>query len=622
MFDSMNRSGWLAWVLATALGGAAGGQDSAFQSLADTVRKEVGLAVEKERFKAEFPLARESAQSLFQVVVQVVRGGGGGGGGGDNWRYYAGSGENEVQFEIRREGQNGLDRVSLEENRIPFRSLTLETLENGQLTCLAYTPGRGEVTYLIQRDGQPITLISVAGGKSGVVSAESVGGLYLQNRDVLSAAGSSFEQAGVGNSFGGFVAGLLAELADSLLPRETDDRPVRAILERMGSLKFKEREAATEELQRRFGEWEPLIARFAEDESLSPEVRSRLKRILDMELSPERKAARRLIREQELDSDIGLLLQAWEAARSRGEESPIAQLDQAFSKRLSELTGESPGAELATWRDWWKTQAGATEIEPAPSTPLQPKPFRLEAVRGEAERLCWLEVDATGRLGFHRKAWGDEFQGKTPQQLRDELLEFARQQNVPHGWIRASTALDGQGPEHLLFEKLAEASSRLASEKPRMFVAGRQTGGGSGRNAAFETDLIAGGLTTTEGKQGGIPFQKALLEKPEPLLRIGLVDLSTGNRMDLYQDSNRFSLLLVAPTAQALWLATETQEGFVLHDLRATGSRTITAKNYAAFVEQERASGYFADVWVPTLHAFCIQLGEAAAGKLTTPPRE
>ena len=606
----INVRSFLVGLLASSIAATAANaqEGSGFEAIGKAIEDQISLKVKADRFQVDFPDDRESAQAIYMQLSSLLFGGGGGGG-GSTWNYHAGGPYSEAYFEVRR-GDNrnrmvDLDSLIVQENIHPFRELNVRKFSDQLLTSLASDLINQELVWLVQEKDKPIAMYYVKGERAGRVTGATVTELFSTDKKVLSDAGEAFAKFGFQNSYSGFHETLLNEVADHVIPMEMDETAFLEVVARMKSAKFMEREGATKEINDSFENWEPLIAKYSKDENQSPEIRSRLKKILNQNLSTKQLSARNLIEQKSLLEEPATVLEAWKASQANDKDAKHAKW---FAERLRQLTKQEMGDSIEEWEEWVTAQSGAKPEAPAVPTPVTLTESKFPYFASEISRLCKLHVSTSGRLEFDRKSWAAYFGNRTPSQLADELREFAANNQIPRSWVSPGNNLQQTEPQHLLLRMIGDRCYEAESNQH----AHRGFNYSNDKSETFQSPHLNGSLRMTPGRVRNAIGRRVLgnlVPKSEFInLKIGET-YPSGPQVQIYENNSVFSMLLVAPADGALLFVRSSEEGFLVHDLRPDAQFSVSTASFSEFVKEHRE--YFENSFCQSLAAFCIDLSEA-----------
>ncbi len=126
---------------------------------------------------------------------------------------------------------------------------------------------------------------------------------------------------------------------------------VQGLIDQLGGGKFRDRQAANEQLQANYVRWLGPIQAAAVDPTTPAEARARLRTIIDAHRGEHRQ--RELIWQLGLHEDVGYLIELLDRVKDKQAETVAA--------RIRALTGQDLGADAAAWDRWWQQQGGQGE---------------------------------------------------------------------------------------------------------------------------------------------------------------------------------------------------------------------------------------------------------------------
>ena len=172
-----------------------------------------------------------------------------------------------------------------------------------------------------------------------------------------------------------------------------------------------------------------------------------------MEKLPVAKAvARRLISEGECVKVPELIMEAWRIARKKD-----VGVDQHFLRQMNRIS-EANADSFAKWNEVYSSsQKQSPEVDPVFLEPVALSKSAFPDFRNSVERLLVTEVEDDKKIRLSFKAWGREYNNRTPTQLYEELEKFAKDRNLPASWLIPKSRVQLQSHEQLLFERIKEA---------------------------------------------------------------------------------------------------------------------------------------------------------------------
>ena len=243
-------------------------EDSKFKQMAEALRSEIKLEIEKQTGKIELkiPQSREDAQALYSSLNSILGYGGGGGGSQTSWHYTSGNPDyTEASFRIQhfQDGAGRNDSIRCLENVPPYRRVEIDKWNDGRITILFIDP-TSDVLGRLAQGKEKVQLWLKKQNRCLAVSASSFKELVGGSGKVVSEFGELLTECGIANRYGAFYPVLLEEVGKSILPPQETSPAFLRVLEDLASKKFKVREQASESVRKRFVELEPRYLKICE----------------------------------------------------------------------------------------------------------------------------------------------------------------------------------------------------------------------------------------------------------------------------------------------------------------------------------------------------------------------
>ncbi|HEY1068430.1 MAG TPA: hypothetical protein VGE52_20065 [Pirellulales bacterium] len=242
--------------------------------------------------------------------------------------------------------------MSFEEENAPGRKLELNDDGQGVFRLTLSNRAGTLLLVLVQSSNGRFSVADVRGDRAQANSAASFLDFYRSQRSfvehdlypLLAKLGVVVPAASDSPEVQRAVLARLRPLNDA------DGRRGEELLAALDSDDFQEREKAEADLNMEFDRFRPLIIAAAGDDGASPEVRTRLKRLLSRRHDAEQ--IEELIDALQLLGDAGYLLTLHAAASEEQRPHVFASLER--------LTGQTFGADLAKWKTWLDAQPART----------------------------------------------------------------------------------------------------------------------------------------------------------------------------------------------------------------------------------------------------------------------
>ncbi len=237
------------------------------------------------------------------------------------------------------------------------------------------------------------------------------------------------------------------------------------------SPEYQIREATVKRIESEFDSWSAQVRRGIETSTLSVQARTGLSKIMKSKGSRNSKQVTEIISSLDLANDPEVLVRVMEGSPKN--------TSLAIAKRLEEVTGQSFGNNVSAWKEFVsKTRSANNGSEVAQRTSNSDNDWPLPEIAEENQldifqhsaeelsRLVRLTVSEQGHLMLDRKAWQEDFGGKSIKQLSKEMGDELAERNLPNSWLKNSEAIakDLYGLEHVLVESLNDHLAKLPTK--------------------------------------------------------------------------------------------------------------------------------------------------------------
>ncbi|MEM7454223.1 MAG: hypothetical protein AAF456_07690 [Planctomycetota bacterium] len=272
---------------------------------------------------------------LNDIVESVGQPRGGGGGGHDSFRWRRSTDELSAQIIAT------VDEFQFEFNELNGARRRWIMTDSGAGTFL-FTFISSEILLDLRQDSDRTRLAIIAGDDARVFAGDSFSDLASNHPEPLnSVLFPLFDQLGFKKPLSFEKAAVLEAAIEKIRATQQDDMDVIALLDELNSDSFTGRDAAQEELTINYFKWEHLINDFSGERDWHPEAEERLHRI---KLGLSNTLIHDFIDNRDLLNSPEALLDVYELADDSDKAIVLS--------RLEEITGESFGDDIASWRDW------------------------------------------------------------------------------------------------------------------------------------------------------------------------------------------------------------------------------------------------------------------------------
>lgn len=502
----------------------------------------------------------------------------------------------------------GLKTFGGYENESRWRSFLMESIADREFFFVSNDPSKREFVFGVRPPDRPALLAFVQGNDSFCQSAKTFGSCVTDARG-FSRLGQALKEIGLNNDFEGVEAIILSEVANELTIEPGDKEEFKLLLGLLDSDEYRVREDASKDIADSFSAWEAYIREYLRQTDAKPETKARLNKLLRQKVSPRRQIAAENIERGNLLEDPRWVVDAWAAS-----ENIDSVKQRKFVAHLQAIVGENVGETLEDWQSWLDSQ----EINPKILQTAQDCPSALlvndsnfKYARKELSDLFRFEISNDGRLAFDRNSWIECFGNRTPIEMHNDLVEYAKRKQLPLDWLTQKRTLNGLGPQHLLFRKIGDRF-----EKPdtfRRFRAGLPMIQELRNYLYFKGDLTLS--LDDQDDRSPLTREQILSKHNEKGIRIRFRDPDMfGMRLEITRHPQWINWFLLAPKENAVLYLHDSKDGFVLHDLRADQSISVSTKTFSEFRKQYPE--YFEKSFCKTLQNIGINLSESAGGPL------
>ncbi|MCA9106166.1 MAG: hypothetical protein KDA83_12100 [Planctomycetales bacterium] len=518
---------------------------------------------------------REFQQALFSNAGQF--GGGGTSSSGDG---------RQITMNINWQRLNGMARISMQapsegelrfsENDYLRRSLTCRWTAEGDLEFSVWSPSEPLFLQLKTSAEGPMTLVFLG----------ATGGAFLQGQEftaMLRTLDSESRDQ---------MLGAIRRLGLPLPPTPYEPAVMEVVRQRLALTideaertefqnlvadfddnAFEKREACSSRLKQEFARWRDLISVSLDDEAFSLEARSRMREVFRELVPSEERETLETAVDLGLTDDPGYLVFLLADTDAEGQ-TPIIE-------RLTAITSLDHGGDIAAWRD----AIAPGETLPADGTLETPEfpsgsqdPGQLEKIRESIATLVRFTM-TDDQLVFDQAIWQEPYQGRTIQEVNEEILATLEQYHLPRTlWQGDQLERLGDAAYPVALVMGMESVVRGLPSQAGAFV---QSGNnGVGPNPQFTWNAVSVRLVTQDvpnrnvrqvnnaAEQGPARFDFAIAELTDPGrdLRFGCRPNSDEAYLALFDHRNgtMFNLSGSQASGWTLHLVTDSQ-GLVDH---------------------------------------------------------
>ncbi len=236
---------------------------------------------------------------------------------------------------------------------------------------------------------------------------------------------------------------------------------------------FEQRQQVTLDITKQYEQWQHLIQRVVTDSEYPVEVRSRLKKILESQVSGGERERMQLVIGANLNTDVDYLIWLWAQRRNGVSEKQYAMDEpQPFiQSHLQLLTGNDFGDDLNAWQEWWRSEAEPQpKLDNSKKVSLNEQLFGsmgpLDASQKVLSQLIEFKIENRD-LVLDRDRWSKPFDGKPIQEINEEIAGLVAGRNFPTGWYQPGGRYTVESTDHpqVIFENLAEVLGPNQQEK-------------------------------------------------------------------------------------------------------------------------------------------------------------
>ncbi len=563
-------------------------EKGALQPLNKQLKEMVPLLWNQGELKAGFEKDSEKVKTLYNAMRASVGGGSASySSGGERYRYSF-TATKATGLITRGYNNDNNFEITLSELVSPMRSMKLvETKEGGVNLMITSTEFPYMFRFKQTADGR-VVVQELAGLE--IFSANELSFAhfcskhsdFLRNRFVpaLKSVGLEPPATPYGESVQTEVLRLLSP------PDASSLAEFKAVVENLDSSEYKIREETQKLLTKKFSEYQDLFPRLISESSLSPEIRSRLGKIMKSESKAEDLVVSDVVRQTRLLEDPRYLV--WLLNQRKPEERG------KIVDKLNELTKQELTADLDQWNEWASERYAAVPVEydEEPKFDFLSQKGMLDNVADHTRKLVQFKTQGD-HLIFDKSHWKELFGGLTTKEASDEILEVMKKHNFPASWF--NSVADGQentaGYAQVLFTGMQASLTNTTRRVGNIYLQAHTA------NRTFTVGGLKADLKTQSNEQRG----RGNNNPPDQFKLI--LEETTGpmRTLTVYVDkSKRVRLSLVNMEADSIIQLIELQkESWVLHDVRGTSLNAINGSSFAELYKNNPQ--YFDEEFFPIM---------------------
>jgi len=377
----------------------------------------------------------------------------------------------------------------------------------------------------------------------------------------------------------------------------------QSAIDDLNAQSFAEREAAMKSLEDKFDQWRDLIQSTIDDDQLSVEIRTRLKKIFETKATKKEVGDLEIVQQGKLEDDATYLI--WLLGKIEADEQTASEeVKKILVARIEKLTGKKLGNDLKKWQAW----VGDNQDEPKPEE-MAPTISNQEilALNGTLEsaskhigRLIRLKQNEGDNLELDREHWAKTFGGKTIKELTTQVQNQIKEANLPKSWFEpgGDNSIASAGYPQVLFELIQEEHSSNQDIYSRGIRGWRrQTTDNfdrkfTGRNLAGELKFEKRGL-----------FQFSLTEANSEKRKLFFKQNRNGTVLFNLDYPGKDALIRIVQNGDP-----DSENRFSVFDLRGPAVKVYRAKSFADFKNKEKK--YAESLLLPLLKRFEIKISE------------
>ena len=574
------------------------------KGLLDQVAEPIGKLVElkwkNDHVVAEFKAERNE---VYQIINEIQKIGGWGGssssGGTKGWSYtFYGQ---KISGEYRTTGKEGEQNVfkitELTENQ---RTLIV----TGNDESFSLTINSGNSPYLLrvkQLPSRQIIVQEINGVRVESFQAENFATLVREHVEFSeNRLFPALKRFGLGDLMTPYSDVVRLHVLSMLSPLTSDEaKEFKQLADKLNSRSFQEREKAMAELKAIVPQKREFFARAMNDPQFSPEVKQRIRKIMESETEMETSAALKIAAKSHLTDDVEYL--SWLL-----QDQPAGTGRERIIQRLKSLGAEAFSKGNDSSQSWLASRAmvscGAGQMfiksESKSVDPFDEK-GDLDKIAGGIAGLVRIKWN-NDYLMIDRDHWSAPFGGKSIKELSEEVDQEIAKRSLPKKWYSGGGRYDLKytGFPQVLFEKIED---QLVKSVVRYYSGSSQRTKGR----AFDAGNLLGTLTI-EGQTGSINssvnrksnksnFEVVFTEKNKARRQLKVTEAVEG-RVTLSYTSEGSNLIL---------RLIKVKTGWVLQDVRGSQVFAVEGESVRKLVDDHPE--YFKEQFFPLFHKLGVQ---------------
>ncbi len=590
------------------------------------------------KLEAESVAGYQQAQgSVSQIRSQTRSGGGSSSSGNGNWMAYFQGGDFSgyvssgamaahmmARFPNMKTGTSDSDfTIEFQELKSPQRELLIGANEDSVFDISLRSSELGYLFRFRQEKGGRVVCQEICSDFVFARSASSFDQFSKQNPDYArERLMRVFEFIGVGKPTTRFSPVVRNQVLRMLRPIGEERRTqFKNAIAKMSASSFKEREAATAEIEKKFQQWQDLIEISMVDESFEIETRTRLRKIYGNHVDETIKQLMELAQSSKLHSDPEYLVWALGKTDDENDKTILAQ-------QLAKLTKEDFELDVDKWNAWFVEQNKKDEDSAEKTNELKPgqQTGPMDSVTQFIQQLVKFKT-IDGELQLDRKHWGQPFNDRPTEESVAEVKELMRKHNLPLEWLDAGGdfTLDSTGYPQMIFANMAaQLESEDKQETPQQRTYGYiNQADPATRNRFVNTSQISAQLQFHQETGNAFVVGNGNPNPPpERYFHLHFKEQTGAKRiLEIHESENKtISITLISDDVDTLIRlvqhpandpAIPADRRCVIFDIRGNQATQRKAKSFAELFRDN--TEYLKNEWLPLMEGMGIQIETSTA---------